>query len=334
MNKNAKIILYILLGIMIVGIVFVIIKFILFYLNAKKALSYAFVNTLECGQKKCPATPAELKEMSIYPKTIWSKLYNINVAKYCSFLIYAIADAAENNTSPVYPNTLTLIKEFYDNPADPVFGALLQDKNDPNVLWLVFRGTQTPGEWSQDLKYNQNNMLNNQKSKQKPFNITNSSTTTPKVHEGFLDAYMNFRTQLFSQLQKYKPLSTNIIVSGHSLGAAVSTLVGIDLHQSGHKKSVVYNFASPKVGNPDFADLVNKSGMPLYRIVNTEDLIPTLPLSVSPNFSDAYNIDIYQHCGILKPVTFNRLSIINNHLIPGYMESLSKNIDVCNNVYK
>ena len=43
-----------------------------------------------------------------------------------------------------------------------------------------------------------------------------------------------------------------IIVSGHRLGAAIATLVGIDLLQSGYTNIVVYSFASPRIGDNVF----------------------------------------------------------------------------------
>ena len=87
--------------------------------------------------------------------------------------------------------------------------------------------------------------------------------------------------------------------------------------------TVVYNFASPRVGNPDFCDIINTT-LPVYRIVNTADIIPTLPPSVSPNFLNNEKPYIYKHCGIGKYFTDNWSSLLNNHLMNVYNNSLYK----------
>jgi len=70
--------------------------------------------------------------------------------------------------------------------------------------------------------------------------------------------------------------------------------------------------------------LVNKYNLPLYRIVNTSDVAPTFPVSVSPNFDDPENPFIYDHCGNAVYFTDNWKSLVNNHTLAVYVNWLDK----------
>ena len=273
-------------------------------------------NTIYCGIEECLASKDYLNKK--YP-TNWNNNnkksdWNIEVAKYCSNIIYSISTAAINKLNPTYPTDLTMTKEFIDNTGDPVFGSLLKD--DYNNLWLSFRGTLEKKEWIQDLEYQQETP---------DFFKGINQNSKPKIHKGFTNAYLNFRDDLHKALQvENKKKDKTLVVSGHSLGAGVATLVGADLKNYGYNV-VVYTFASPRVGDNNFRDLVDtKLALPLYRVVNTEDIVPDLPPSVSPNFDSPNNPYMYAHCGKIIPVTINRFSILNNHLIPSYMAGLAK----------
>ena len=80
-------------------------------------------------------------------------------------------------------------------------------------------------------------------------------------------------------------------------------MVGAELKQQGYS-TVIYNFASPRVGNKAFCNIINSMDVKIFRIVNTADVIPTLPLSVSPNYTkgNANYPVMYAHCGELKNI--------------------------------
>jgi predicted lipase len=190
---------------------------------------------------------------------------------------------------------------------------------------ISFRGTLSSKEWEQDFTYQQESMFQKQTVKQITLDfLTTVSGKVANVHKGFVDVYMKFRNDLSSTLLKINPnKNKKIIISGHSLGAAISTIAGADLVQSGYKDVGVYNFASPRVGDQTFADLVNiELKLPVYRLVNISDMVPNMPPSVSPNFEDYDNPYMYVHCGKMVYFQINRLSVLNNHLIPAYMTGL------------
>ncbi|CAK9073775.1 Mono- and diacylglycerol lipase (MDGL), partial [Durusdinium trenchii] len=75
-----------------------------------------------------------------------------------------------------------------------------------------------------------------------------------------------------------------IVLTGHSLGAAVATLAMYMLQLRGYSVGLSYNFASPRVGNDAyhdaFAKMFNRT-VPLYRITRGRDPVvhvPPLPI--------------------------------------------------------
>ncbi len=75
----------------------------------------------------------------------------------------------------------------------------------------------------------------------------------------------------------------SIVVAGHSLGAALATLLGLAVgmafgQKSGVKDRAVYTFASPRVGNSLFRYTYDAVMPQTYRIHNRPDIVPKLPM--------------------------------------------------------
>jgi len=133
-------------------------------------------------------------------------------------------------------------------------------------LVVAFRGTDDLVDWN-----------NNIKSMQTPFNECGL------VHAGFNIAYQSIKEELFFYLED---LSLPIFITGHSLGAALATLLTAEIMERPNFESC-YNFGSPRVGDTAFANAL--ADKPIYRVINNCDIITTVPISIP-------NID-YQHCG-------------------------------------
>lgn len=311
--------LWIFLLLIITIIIYSIIYTIRWYLKIKNSLLTAWFNTNFCGQQKCP--PSNRQLFNTIPTSIDINNLSVDIAQYSSIVIYSLEKAAQNNVKPIYPLDLTIIKELYNDNTNPIFGAVFTDNF--NRIWVAFRGTLEPQEWAQDLEYTQVPISNlNTKTQNRLAFLRTDLNITPKVHEGFLNAYQNMRNTMLTAIDSI-PNSQNkiIIVTGHSLGAAIATLAALDLKQSSYNNVVIYSFASPRIGDGAFISLVNTT-LPLYRFVNICDIIPNMPPAVSPNLQDPNNPYIYEHAGTMIPFQVNRLSMINNHLIPAYMEGL------------
>lgn len=135
-----------------------------------------------------------------------------------------------------------------------------------NQLFVVIRGTQTPLEWLDDASI-----------QPKPFLSGWGNTTT-----GFLGLH----NQIFPTIEKLisanQGAAAHVFVTGHSLGAALANLAAAQLVGTGivqPDKLTVYSFSGPRTGNPDFANKFGQNIAKAWRVFNTEDLVPTLPLS-------------------------------------------------------
>jgi hypothetical protein len=86
---------------------------------------------------------------------------------------------------------------------------------------------------------------------------------------------------IFSDSLEQGKQPKNIYIAGHSLGAALATISGLHISRTLKEKANVslYTFASPRVGNQDFAEECSKS-FRTYRIANSEDIVPGIPPGV------------------------------------------------------
>jgi triacylglycerol lipase len=142
-------------------------------------------------------------------------------------------------------------------------GFVAADRSD---VYLVFRGTMTPRELFHDFSINLS---------QYPY------AGQGRVHDGFLQMYEKFRPAMLECLNKAGP-GKRLFITGHSLGAALATLAAPDISASTPFTSpVVYTFASPRVGDREFAEEYNRlfRGR-TFRIANTCDIVVSIPFPV------------------------------------------------------
>jgi triacylglycerol lipase len=106
------------------------------------------------------------------------------------------------------------------------------------------------------------------------------------LHRGFL----SYATAVYADIVPRLRAGYEVVIFGHSLGAAEATILGMLLSSDGWKVTRVYASGSPRVtdaeGARKFADL------PVLRIINEGDPVPLLPprTLVSP-------LDPYVHLG-------------------------------------
>lgn len=281
------------------------------WLKYKKALQTTIYNKLGCGEIYCLSQIVDLPIPDQKDQT-----FNIKVARFLADLIVRISRAVDEPFTQ--PDTLKNELLMYDSKKNPIFGVLWSYKG---IAYIAFRGTMEPQEWIQNFTYRQTSFPKSNKMKQQNALFLNNSKKSPNIHSGFLEVYNNFRNDLIDKLKQLKPIQ--VLIGGHSLGGAIATICGLDLKILGYN-TIVYNFASPRVGDHLFCDLINKSKLPLYRVVNTSDVAPTFPVAVSPNFDDPENPFIYNHCGDAIYFTDNWKSLINNHTLAVYVNWLDK----------
>lgn len=92
-----------------------------------------------------------------------------------------------------------------------------------------------------------------------------------RVHRGF----DSDTSKLYAELLPHLDKDMAVKVTGHSLGAAISTLLMMYLHQDGFQLGPSINFGQPKVTNNE--GVKAWEFLPLLRVVDENDLVPLVP---------------------------------------------------------
>lgn len=114
----------------------------------------------------------------------------------------------------------------------------------------------------------------------------NSIALTPKVCSGFYDIYSTkggwmthtMQQQVFSMLPDNP---SEVLITGHSLGAALAQLFTLDMRISSPNINIRnINFASPRVGGTTWRTACNNSGATrrITRVINYWDVVPDTPI--------------------------------------------------------
>jgi predicted lipase len=137
-------------------------------------------------------------------------------------------------------------------------------------ICIIFRGSESVEDWLHDFKIVQRKI--------KGHEIKDGV----RVHRGFYQqlhhngVYDKLLAKVKQLLEDYPDYS--IYVTGHSLGAALSTLCGFRMSCDLENKVTVVSFASPRVGNAAWKKAFDqKSNLTHYRVTNGRDLITAFP---------------------------------------------------------
>lgn len=172
-------------------------------------------------------------------------------------------------------------------------------------IYLVFRGTASVQDWMNNLNALPVNYQPLVVGWEK-FHVKSSKCKDCKMHKGFHNFIKTNGEQIVKEVVKWKEMHSDyrIVVTGHSLGAALAIVTGVELRLLGHETLVV-TLAGPKVGNENFKNFVDDlfdtdevqehieeehsfdtlcTGF--IRMVHRHDIIPLLPPS-----------SLYKHSG-------------------------------------
>jgi triacylglycerol lipase len=187
----------------------------------------------------------------------------------------------------------------YKNVATEPFGFAAVDAN--GNAYLVFRGTMlTAADGYADATIDQTS-----------YDIV---ANYGLVQEGYYYIYQGFDSLISQAVAGLAAARTfrSFFFTGHSLGSALSSLAVPDILanttvQPARIPVMHYNFASPRVGDPRFADRMNNNGVTTFRVVNTEDAVPDAPPAIWGLSS------LYKHIGTPVDFTAQYGSVYNNH---------------------
>jgi hypothetical protein len=213
-----------------------------------------------------------------------------------------------NGPNLLYSTPLWGVAKMVESYPEP-FAFVAQNRTS-GVTYLAFRGSETAADFYEDAFLDQ-------------------ATYDPVVpgygyvHWGFMDVYTRsystktyqvvpLRNSILNALSLVQTSAKALYITGHSLGAGLSTLSVPDIAtNSAFKGKQIpmfhYSLASPRVGDPNFALKYNfQLPFKTFRIVNTEDLVPDGPPSVSYD-------DIFEHVGTTVAFTAQYGSTGGNH---------------------
>jgi predicted lipase len=101
-----------------------------------------------------------------------------------------------------------------------------------------------------------------------------------KVHKGFYVAQQSVISYVLHSVEalRQKFPSYTVVVTGHSLGAAMATLTTIDLIDAGISPIRMFHFGSPRVGNTNFANFASAKIDDRNRNTHHRDMVPHIPM--------------------------------------------------------
>ena len=281
-------------------------------LRFSSAVTFAFSNTLFCGNPEnknaCTLHPTPgPNNNDPWKAPLALDTYSPETASYCLGLIRLVYDADTASQLKLPPGFMLVASLQNSLDKERSVGYVLQQDD---VLWVVYRGTKHASDFAQDMNMTQS-----------PFRKDGVM-----VHKGFLQIYVRIADFLAETLSRKKDSVKTILLTGHSLGGSLAMLSLYDavaLYSKTHRV-VSYTFGCPRVGNQAFVDQLRSRPNICYRVANTSDVFPQVPLPITLNVVHPTHPFFYNHYGKLFSFTDNRLNYTLNHAIDTYLENIER----------
>ena len=203
-----------------------------------------------------------------------------------------VSPASITNMPASYTLVFTIqMTDFFGPERSRVFYGYVAVGGDPATAVVALRGTESTMEWWDDFHWD---MV--------PFTqVPNGGN----VAQGFYDIYTSIGTMAPGQegtsapgavaaevaqaatsglAAGLDPASLPLVVTGHSLGGALATLLVTDLNATTALKPQAWTFASPRVGDATFAARYGGLSTVSWRIYNQVDVVPYFPIDTSDNY--------------------------------------------------
>jgi triacylglycerol lipase len=180
--------------------------------------------------------------------------------------------AGYTQTSLIQADTAVLTAMVAPHPAvaamtkdTDIFGLMGRNPTS-RTAFLSFRGTSDIEDWVADIDAVPAGYLPIAKFGQ--------------VHSGFQDVYQLIRDSIAVKLATATAGCDQILITGHSLGAALAVLAAPDISRNMPPNTIeprLVTFGGPRVGLSDFAAAFDAAIESCYRVVNFLDIVPYLP---------------------------------------------------------
>lgn len=181
----------------------------------------------------------------------------LSAAAYCETNTYSTRTFKGYSTGFVVTNVI-------DDKAEDVQGYIGYLPSQDSI-YVVYRGSTSISDW-----------VNNLDAITTDYNKCSGCS----VHKGFYKAEQTVITGVISQVKELRTKfpSYRVVVTGHSLGAAMATLTTLDLMDAGVSNIHMFHFGSPRVGNTAFANYASAKITDRNRNTHHKDMVPHCPM--------------------------------------------------------
>jgi predicted lipase len=155
--------------------------------------------------------------------------------------------------------------QYVVNEKEVLAGFVAWDSTISSIV-VSFRGTvQTVTDWVHNLAY----------TKTKPF----TQYPDAGVHHGFWNSWQYLATPTLAAIQTIQASHPNapIVLTGHSLGAAIAADASLDLALNHGLQTSVVNFGSPRAGDSGFHAALQDKVSSFWRVTHAKDIVPHVP---------------------------------------------------------
>ena len=154
-------------------------------------------------------------------------------------------------------------------------------------ILIIFQGSNGLADWADNFKFWKENEKYRKGSLLTLAGDIVGENISVKVHDGFHDqarlAYPCIKTAVDAYMQEIPMEEWDIIVTGHSLGGAVSTMTAFFLTRDFPEirpAVTLVPHASPRVGNKTFVTSMNANVGRIVRTVFETDIVTRVPMEI------------------------------------------------------
>lgn len=194
----------------------------------------------------------------------------------------AAAYCSGNNNSPDTPITcpaqtcplleaagVRSVDEFENTKGADDTGFIAVDETN-RLIVLSFRGSRSGPNWFHDLNFR---------------HMDTDLCPNCRVHRGFWTAWVEIRDAIKADVLQVLEAHPDFrfAITGHSLGGALATLAAGEIRKMNDdlgRRTELYSFGSPRLGDELTVDFLSKQSTLSYRITNRKDPVPRLPPSI------------------------------------------------------
>ena len=134
-----------------------------------------------------------------------------------------------------------------------------------NSVFVGFRGSSNIENWISNIRF----------LKVYPYENKNIG-----IEKGFYNLFNSNKPKIYENLKKIvsKYNTNKLILTGHSSGGALATLLSFDIKNNDHPYDIkLTTFGSPRVGNKEFSNQLRDYNFYSIRITHYYDVVPHLP---------------------------------------------------------